>query len=459
MINTQKGDLISISTLLLNYSSISILLSLCQHFSSSTTMTNTDRKQLFFQRSTLLYLSFYLIISVTCSDPSYTPPDNIAINCGGHGDSVSLDGRKWTGDISSKFISSQQQQLNASSTSTASTQDFAPQIPYTTARIFHSQFTYTVPVSIAGPKFIRLHFHPASYSSLNISTAFFYISVDKYTLVHNFSTSLTAGYLNTTYFVKEFCINMVSEQSLNITFSPSPGGFAFVNGIEVVSMPANLYINGNKDVPLVGQSQTFIVDNTTALEMIYRLNVDGQAISPADDTGMFRAWSQDIDYIYGGATGQDPYHFTINISYTKVPPYTAPEILYRTARSMGMEAIVNEHYNLTWLFPVDSGFYYLVRLHFCEIAPEITGANQRVFEIFLNNQTADDQMDIMTYAGGIGVPIYRDFILMVPGTGSKEDLWLALHPNTGSRPKYPDALLKRSRNLQAEQKRRISRWT
>lgn len=233
---------------------------------------------------------------------------------------------------------------------------------------------------------------------------------------------------------------MVSERNLNVIFIPSPGSFAFINGMEVVSVPTDLYING-QDIPLIGQSQPLAIDNNTALELVYRLNVDGQAISPEADTGMFRSWIQDIDYIYGAATGTDPYHFTIDIQYTEVPSYTAPEILYRTARSMGTSRTVNENYNLTWVFPVDSGFYYLTRLHFCEIAPEITGINQRVFEIFLNNQTADDQMDIMVYAGGIGVPIYRDFILMVPETGGKVDLWLALHPNTDARAKYSDAIL------------------
>ena len=42
---------------------------------------------------------------------------------------------------------------------------------------------------------------------------------------------------------------------------------------------------------------------------------------------------------------------------------------------------------------MDSGFYYLVRLHFCEIVPGVNGANERVFNVFLNNQTADEEAD------------------------------------------------------------------
>ncbi|KAA8532885.1 hypothetical protein F0562_032998 [Nyssa sinensis] len=402
--------------------------------SSSTAMNTTDKHPLLF----LILTSLYLTVSIAATaNSSYTPLENIALNCGDQGDSTAQDGRKWTGDTSSQFIPSQPPPPpNASSTSTASTQDFAPQIPYMTARLFHSQFTYVFPLS-PGPKFIRLHFQPASYSGLNISNSFFDVTANNhYTLLHNFSALLTSR----SYFVKEFCIYIASEQRLDIAFVPSPGSFGFINGIEVLSMPSDLYIKG-QEIPIVGQSQTLEIDNNTALENVYRLNVDGQAISPVEDNGMFRAWSDDSSYIFG-APGVDPSHFTIKMKYSKVPPYTAPEVLYRTARSMGMNSAINENYNLTWLFPVDRGFYYLVRLHFCEIDVGVTGINQRVFEIFLNNQTADDQMDIIVYAGGNGVPIYRDFVVMVPlGSGGKQDLWLALHPNTKSHPMYYDALL------------------
>ncbi|XP_057963272.1 receptor-like protein kinase FERONIA [Malania oleifera] len=387
-------------------------------------------------------LCFLCLCTNFKSSISYTPLENIAINCGSSSASAAAqDGRTWTGDNSSELISSEH--LKSSSTSKASTQDYAPQIPYMTARISHSKFTYSFAVA-SGPKFLRLHFHPASYSALNASKSSFSVSVnDRYTLLHNFSALLTAQFLNQSYFSREFCINVETESRLKITFAPSAGSFAFVNGIEVVSMPKNLYLHARK-ILIVGETQELPIDNSTALEMVYRLNVDGQAISPANDTGMFRTWSEDAGFVLDTSASQDPYHITIDIEFNKVANYTAPEILYRTARSMGMKGAINQKYNLTWLFPSDSGFYYFVRLHFCEIAPEITGINQRVFEIFLNNQTADDNMDIMVYAEAIGVPIYRDFIVMVPESGSgggKRDLWLSLHPSVGTKPNYSDALL------------------
>jgi hypothetical protein len=37
-------------------------------------------------------------------------------------------------------------------------------VPYYTARVSLSQFTYTFRVNKTGPKFVRLHFNPASYT-------------------------------------------------------------------------------------------------------------------------------------------------------------------------------------------------------------------------------------------------------------------------------------------------------
>ncbi|KAK6921895.1 Malectin-like domain [Dillenia turbinata] len=390
------------------------------------------------------YLFFYLAISITVQ--SYSPDENIALNCGSSGNSSDQDLRIWTGDISSIYIKSSQQNTS-STTATASSLDAAPQVPYATARIFHSSFTYSFQVS-PGPKIIRLHFHPSSYPGLDISSAFFSVIINNnaYTLLHNFSALLTSRFLKQHYFEKEFCVIVpIQEQELRITFIPSPeskSSFAFINGIEIVSMPTDLYFKP-RDVPIVGQSQPlFLDDQTNALETVYRLKVSGQAISPSGDSGIFRSWSQDISFIFGDFTGNDPYHFTLPIKHTKVPPYTAPDTLYFTARDMGPDGTWNENNNLTWLFPVDTGFYYLARLHFCEIAPRITSTGMRLFEIFLNNQTADEEMDIIYWAGGIGVPIYREFIVMVPQTEvieSKQNLSLALHPNTKS--VYSDTLL------------------
>ncbi|KAK1283224.1 Receptor-like protein kinase FERONIA [Acorus calamus] len=77
---------------------------------------------------------------------------------------------------------------------------------------------------------------------------------------------------------------------------------------------------------------------------------------------------------------------------------------------MGPNASVNLKYNLTWIVTVDAGLFYYVRLHFCEIAYPITQINMRVFDVFINNMTAVQGLDVIahTNGGGIGFgKVYR----------------------------------------------------
>ncbi|GAV91330.1 Pkinase_Tyr domain-containing protein/Malectin_like domain-containing protein [Cephalotus follicularis] len=313
-----------------------------------------------------------------------------------------------------------------------------------TARVFLSAFTYSFPVS-PGRKFLRLYFYSNSYDNLNATSAVFSVSTGSFSLLKNFSVAQTTDALNYyPFIVKEYSIN-VGGDTFNITFTPSTTilkAYAFVNGIEVMSMP-DIYSSTDGTLMLVGQNAPIIIDNTTALENVYRVNVGGNFISPADDTGLYRSWYDDTAYIFGaaiGVTGSAGPNMSIQYP-SSIPSYVAPQNVYATARSMGPDYHINENYNLTWLFSVDSGFIYLVRLHFCEIFDNITKVNQRVFDIFLNNQTAEDGADVIAWAGANGVPFYKNYAVMVPSGSPQEDLWLALHPNTASKSQYYDAIL------------------
>ncbi|PWA51036.1 protein kinase domain-containing protein [Artemisia annua] len=333
--------------------------------------------------------------------------------------------QKWDGDERSEFVPS-----NITTSSFSSTPLFldtsVPQIPYSTTRVFNtSSFTYTFPVS-EGPKFVRLYFYPATYSGLNANLSFFSVSSNGYSLLTNFSAFLTASFLGKTrsdagfdgpfvpQVVIEFLIYVTDTQILQVTFTPSPNSYAFINGIEIVSMTKNLYFNA-KEPKYVDMYTGPVLNNDTALENVYRLNMGGGSqISGNDDTGMYRSWDQDNMYAYNSRLALTPI-YQIPIVYTmETPNYTAPELVYQTQRSMGKLA---DSYNLTWILPVDSG-----------IIPEYTKKYETVFTVFINNQTAEVEADLFWWTKCRGYPVFKDYVVFVidpDGHQSKQDLWLA----------------------------------
>ncbi|KAI3500649.1 hypothetical protein L1887_36473 [Cichorium endivia] len=390
-----------------------------------------------------LFTFLLLFFTTTTAAQPYTPTDYFLLNCGG---GTATSGRKWDTDERSKFLPS----TTTSFTSTPNNRDpSVPEVPYSTARIFNtSSFTYTFPAT-SGPKFLRLYFYPATYSVHNANQSFFSVSSNGYSLLSNFSAFLTASYLGTIlqgsppvpHFVKEFVIYVNDTQTLNVTFTPSPNSYAFINGIEIVSLPENLYYK-SKSVKYVGQNTGPVITENTALENIYRLNMGGGQISATDDTGMYRSWEQDDRYVFPvSAIGLTPVNQTPIVYTDATPNYTAPELVYATQRSMG---VLSGSYNLTWLLPVDSGFYYTLRLHFCNIIPQYKKPWDVVFRIFINNQTVEEYADVLFWTQGTELPVFRDYIVFVNDldrSGRKQDLWVAMGPNRDVSQKYGDAFL------------------
>ncbi|PPR92094.1 hypothetical protein GOBAR_AA28570 [Gossypium barbadense] len=389
----------------------------------------------------LAVLLFLLQQILTCAQ-IYIPADNIALDCGSStsGNSVALDGRYWTGDNMSWFAESGNQSVSASVQKHNSS---FHGVPYMTARMSKSEFTYMFPVT-AGQKFIRLYFNPALYHGFDTSVYFFSVKVGPYTLLNNFTSSVTADRSRKGSSIREFCVSLMQNQTLNVTFTPSlEGSYAFVNGIEIVSMPTNLYYStsDHHGIKFIGLNTRFWIDNYTALENVHRLNVGGPSITAADDTGMYRNWYNDIDNLI--EAGVVPSNTSLELDYSNIHEYTAPANVYETARSMGNNRTENLLYNLTWSLPVDSGFRYLVRLHFCEFDPAPEKTSDRRFRIFIDNKTAEPAFDVIETAGGKDKPIYHDYMVMIGNIGdikSEYSLFIALHPNKEFSA-YADALL------------------
>ncbi|KAK1421966.1 hypothetical protein QVD17_24769 [Tagetes erecta] len=373
---------------------------------------------------------FLLFFTTTTIAQPYKATDLFFIDCGSSTASSSNPDQRWVSDENSKFMSS-----NIDTTSITFTSDLN-ETPYSTARVFYASFNYAFPVSL-GPKYLRLHFYPATNSQLNTESFLFSVSSNGYSLLTNFSAFQAAFFIATTRsdagvngpqvrpFIKEFLIYVKDTQILNVTITPSRNSFAFINGIEIVSMPENLYFNTTKTKYL--NQLTTVIDNHKALENIYRLNMGGSQIPVHNDTGMYRSWDQDSYYMNGTEVGVKPL-YNNSIMYTmETPNYIAPELVYQTQRSMGRQTN-----NLTWILPVDSGFYHMLRLHFCNIIPQYNKSGVVVFSILINNQTAEQRVDLFNWTQGTGYPVFKDYMVFVHdpnGKRGKQDLWLVMHPN------------------------------
>ncbi|KAL3378615.1 hypothetical protein AABB24_004507 [Solanum stoloniferum] len=343
---------------------------------------------------TLLFFLFLQLITATISTtpPPYNATVYVLLYCGAQSATTDDTDRRWDTDTHfPNFLPSNFSSI--STTATASEQDPSiNRVPYTTgARIMRSQFTYTFRVT-PGAKFLRLYFYPANYSGFNKAESFFSVTANHLTLLSNFSAFLTVSASSSKQVQKEYVINVDETQILKLTFSPSPNSYAFVNGIEILSMPTDLYIHG--DVTLSGHTNPYNINNSTALETLYRLNVGGNLVGSTEDTGMYRVWDSDDAFVVG--LGYQTPHFDVDITYTsETPAYSAPRIVYTTSRTMA-----NHSQSLDWEFPLNSGFYYLFRLHFCEIQPEVQEINDRSFSISIGNQKAAREADVIQWSGG-----------------------------------------------------------
>lgn len=191
---------------------------------------------------TLLFV-YFIITSRFDSTSSTHFTSEISIDCGSTGVFAARNGRKWLGDMQPELSSLLQ--INGKSTTSTLTNKLAldDPVPFKTARISCSPFSYAFQVD-SGQKIIRLHFNPSKYRGFRGLKDLFTVQSGSFTLLSNFSASLTADALHVNTFTKEFCLTIQENQQLIITFSPETNQlletYAFINGIEIVSVPAAL---------------------------------------------------------------------------------------------------------------------------------------------------------------------------------------------------------------------------
>ncbi|XP_021839061.2 probable receptor-like protein kinase At5g38990 [Spinacia oleracea] len=388
-----------------------------------------------------IFLNLIIILLTICLSSSDAQPTNkpLFISCGlpKSATSQSSDSRTWMSDEDSTYAPVDINSI--SSVATVIGQD----PPYDTARLFQFPLTYTFSLP-PGPKFLRLYFTcSTSYNTIQPSQFFISLQANEFNLLKNFSPFLNTPDDKSQIIKYEF--HLTVENHLNLTFTPGDGAndnnsSGFINAIEIVPIPDGLYINLTKHLDYISNPEAgYIPQNPTALQTAYRLNVGGATIPPNEDSGsMWRTWYYDLNYMpkrFTGKEGGIKYGTPPKLNYTVIPAYVAPALVYASVRIIGDNPVeVRLRNNLTWIFQVDPGFDYLMRLHLCEMNVNITPSVNRAFDVYIDNQMAISGVDVWAISGGLGVPIYLQTVIRVYGdsNGTKVPLRLDLHPrNTG----------------------------
>ncbi|KAK4254745.1 hypothetical protein QN277_010080 [Acacia crassicarpa] len=366
---------------------------------------------------------------------------SIFISCGSNS-SVNADDRRWIGDmapnnnitLSSPGIAALASTLNGNSS-------FDPL--YATARIFTGAYNYTIK-GVQGNHAVRLHFCPFVFEDYNVNESSFDVAANGLKLLTEFNVPgeishkntyvQNSGSNSTSYFLIKEYILAVNSGVLVIEFIPTKNSFGFINAIEIVPVPDELFVGS---VNKVGGTDANLNLIGRGLETMYRLNVGGPEITSNEDIDIWRTWKVDSGYMIIESAGSALKNKS-NITYASMNNSSvAPLIVYETARAMSDTQVLEKRFNLSWKFEVDPDFEYMIRFHFCEL--EFDKANERIFRIYINNKTAADNVDIFALAGGMNKAYHQDY---VDGVSSRiNTLWVQLGPDSAAGAAGTDALL------------------
>lgn len=354
-------------------------------------------------------------VGSSVSYAAFTPADSYLLVCGSS-QNVTFLGQTYIPDSVQSSVSFKSRGNGNSIIATSNST--APFPIYQSARIFTSTTSYKFDIEREGRHWVRLHFYPLP--GQNLSSASITVVTQDFVLLHNFSFDKYNG----SYLFKEYAINVTSN-SLSITFIPGNNSLAFVNAIEVVSVPDSLIpdqaVTLSPYGPLPGLSQR-------AVETVYRLNMGGPLITAQNDT-LGRTWENDVKYLHVNSSAVNVSVNPSNIKYSAgVAPEIAPNYVYATAETMGDANVVNVNFNITWVFQVDPGFSYFIRTHFCDIVSK--SLNSLIFNMYINTDIALGSLDLSNQAGNLDVPYYRDFVSTI--SADSNTLTVSVGPDTNT---------------------------
>ncbi|KAD4179099.1 hypothetical protein E3N88_27690 [Mikania micrantha] len=345
----------------------------------------------------LLLLLFSVPIAVavtTTKSDTFKPPDNYLIDCGSSAQTTLPDRRIFISDsTSSKHLQYEGREITIS--------DQSADVPlpiYKSARVFNAEATYSFHVSKTGWHWVRLHFFPIKNDFKLQETKFTVIAGESLVLLHEYTPKGIE--------MREYLMNVTME-NLSIRFSGEKDSPAFINAIEVVSVP-DMLISENVDALFpVGKK----VDGMTrfSFQKMYRINVGGAIIGPGNDT-LGRNWDSDQKFLKPQSAAKSVSIAPNVVKYLEGgSPLIAPPTVYASAMEMGDSNTIASNFNITWQFDLDHSYPYLVRLHFCDIVSK--SLNELYFNVYVGGKIAISALDLSTVTSGLSVAYYKDLFV------------------------------------------------
>ncbi|CAF2276062.1 BnaA04g12220D [Brassica napus] len=347
---------------------------------------------------------------------AFKPADNILIDCGAKSSAKTPEGRVFKSDSETVQFIEAKDDIQIS----APPSDKLPSPLYLTARIFRQEAIYKFHMTQPGWHWVRLHFFAFPNDKFDLQQATFSVLTEKYVLIHNFKLSNNNND-SQAVLQKEYLVNITDAQ-FSLRFKPMKDSAAFINAIEVVSAPDELISDAGTSLFPVN---AFSGLSGYAYQPVYRVNVGGPLITPQNDT-LGRTWTPDKGYLKDENLAKDvKTTSSATIKYPPgVTPLIAPQTVYATAAEMADSHTMDPNFNVTWNFPSNPSFHYLIRLHFCDIVSK--SLNDLYFNVYINGKTAISGLDLSTLAGGLSSPYYKDIV--VNSTLMKPELQVQIGP-------------------------------
>ncbi|CAL0328742.1 unnamed protein product [Lupinus luteus] len=347
----------------------------------------------------VILLAIFLLAFSFPAYSSFTPKDSILIDCGAENAPTLPDGRQFKSDPqTNSFL-----QANDDYKVLAEDDPSLPSPIYKTARIFIQEAKYSFHLAEPGYHWIRLHFYPVKNNVFDLQKATFSVNTNAYVLLHSFNVNN-----NDKPILKEYLIN-ANESQFTLVFIPLKNSAAFINAIEVVSVPGNLIFDTAAALFPVGD---FSGLSSYGIQPVYRLNNGGSLITSSNDT-LGRIWESDEPFLTNKNLAKSVSITTNAIKFPMdtptISPLVAPQSVYASATEMGDAGVNQPNFNVSWKFDVDTSFSYLVRLHFCDIVSK--GLNELYFNVYINGKMAISNLDLSAITGALSTPYYKDIVV------------------------------------------------